>query len=73
MYRITCCRYGKSYNNHMAKGSFIKEFNTLSEFVKYYMSTNFKIFYPNIKNELNSKEYHIVRNKLYAMSYKKKY
>ena len=57
----------------MAKGSFIKEFNTLSEFVKYYMSTNFKIFYPNIKNGLNSKEYRIVRNKLYAMSYKKKY
>lgn len=71
MYRITCCRCGKFRNNRKVKGSFVMEFSTLSEFVKHHVSTNFKIFYPNLENELNPKEYRIFCNKIYAIYYKR--
>lgn len=62
MYLITFCRKGKYCVNNK-KGSFIKEFKTLDEIVKFFIKCNNKLWCPKIKEELTNKEFHILLNK----------
>lgn len=66
MYKITCCRRGKYLHksNIFVKGSFIKTFNTLSEFVNFLIKSRKSLFFPNLNNELTKKENFIVLNKV---------
>ena len=62
MYKITCCRLSKRINkrNVEHKGCFIKEFKTLSEFVKFFKKAKRSLFFPNISNEISNKEMRIL-------------
>lgn len=63
MYKITFCRTSRFYINNK-KGSFIKEFKTLDEIVKFYLKSNNKLWCPIIKEELTKREFFILCNKL---------
>ena len=63
MYNITFCRTSRFYNNNN-KGSFIKEFKTLDEIVKFYLKANNKLYCPKIKEELTKRELMLILKKL---------
>lgn len=63
MYKITFCRTSRFYIKNK-KGSFIKEFKTLDEIVKFYLKCNNKLWCPKIKEELTKREFFILFNKL---------
>ncbi len=69
VYRITCCR-GKENNNRRCKGTFIKEFDTLSSFVNFFMKSYSSLFFPHITMELTQKELNIVCKKIKALNAK---
>lgn len=63
MYKITFCRTSRFYTNNK-KGSFIKEFKTLDEIVKFYLKSNNSLYCPKIKEELTKRELMIILRKL---------
>lgn len=69
MYNITCCRQGKYLyrQNLLHKGCFNKTFNTLSEFVNFFIKSRRSLFFPNIDKELTKKEKIIVLKKIDAI------
>jgi hypothetical protein len=72
MYKITCCRQGKSIyrQNREKKGCFIKNFNTLSEIAIFFKKTCSSLFFPCLSQELTEKEIIILSAKLDSI-YKK--
>ena len=64
MYNITFCRLG-SYTkpNKGIKGTFKKEFKTLSEFTSFFIRSRQKLYLPYIRKELSKKEIIIFQNK----------
>lgn len=67
MYKITCCRRGNE-NNYKRKGLFNKEFNTISDFVKFYKISINSLYFPYFDKELTKKELAIFYKKLKACS-----
>ena len=63
MYNITFYRISR-FKTINKKGSFIKEFETLDEIVKFYLKDNNKLCCPKIKEELTKRELSIFLKKL---------
>lgn len=72
MYRITCCRVGTKHVNKLAKGKFIRKFETLNEFAAYFETSKRRIWYPNLRKELTHKEICILIQKAEAIRRKRK-
>ena len=73
MYKITCCRIGKSVykQNREIKGCFIKSFNTLSEIALFIYNVRGSLFFPYIFKELTKKERIILLRKIDAIFMRK--
>lgn len=72
MYKITCCRVGDKHVNKLAKGKFIRKFETLDEFAAYFENSKRNIWFPNLQKELMRKEIRILNRKAEAIRRKRK-
>ena len=67
--KITCCRKGiYERPNRFAKGCFIKEFNDIESFVKFFIEKRHILWFPNLRRELTKTEWEILKNKIVPIS-----
>lgn len=66
--KITICRLGTiNHSNIKAKGSFVREFDSIESFVRFFYDNRRVFFYPYIKKELSKEELSVVANKSAAL------
>lgn len=66
--KITICRLGTiNHINIKAKGSFVREFDSIESLARFFYDNLRIFFYPNLKKELSKEELNVLCNKSAAL------
>ena len=67
--KITCCRKGiYERPNRFAKGCFIKEFDDIESFAKFFVEKRRNLWFPNLRRELTKSEREVLLSKIVSIS-----